>query len=504
MDTKDEKELTLEEKLENEILHEVEAGFLFNLIVWPILLVYFGVTFAKLANSVVPYQFIDEVFHVKQTIQYIGGNWKTWDPKITTPPGLYVLGWLNYKWLRLLTSWSSLTILRLTNLFGGMIILPLVVLRPLFLFNAIGFWPASLICFPLMASYYYLYYTDVWSSIFILESLTLAITLPFGETTSIWLSALSALVSCLFRQTNIVWNIFIMVVVIERRALIHKDFNNVHFNNYLKFIIHALENFKQVVLPYGLNLMLFAMFVIYNRSLTLGDKDNHTAGIHLTQMFYCITFIAFFSAPLWISKAGLDYYRFRVQAKKFRTFLELLGIMLVIRFFSVVHPFLLADNRHYTFYLFKKVIARNFWFKYLLMPWIYHFSTLNYIEIMRQKVMHFHPILPIEIKSPVELPVQLTHISWTALIICTFMTVVPSPLFEPRYYILPYFFWRLFVTPTSDSILDNSPSESELKYCKRLALEFGWFMCINVLTLCVFALRSFMWEDEVNPQRVIW
>ncbi|SCV02242.1 LANO_0F16226g1_1 [Lachancea nothofagi CBS 11611] len=503
MDVEELKEATLEEKLELDILHEVEVGFLANLVSWPLLVIYFGLTCWKINTIVAPYQFIDEIFHVPQTIHYLRGHWSYWDPKITTPPGLYVFGWLNYHIMRAFTSWTTLTILRLTNLIGGVIVLPLVVLRPLFLFNAIGFWPVSLMCFPLLATYYYLYYTDVWSSILILESLTLAVTLPFGEITSIWLSAFCALISCFFRQTNIIWNLFVMVVVVERRALIHRDFNTVNLNNYLKFVIHALENFKQLVLPYCINFALFTFFVIYNRSLTLGDKDNHSAGMHLVQIFYCIMFIMFFSMPIWISKMSIRFYQTRIQVKKTRTIIELLAIIFVIRFFTVTHPFLLADNRHYTFYLFKKIVARNFWFKYLLMPWVYHFSIFHYIEVMRTKVMQFHPVLPIEIKTPTELPVQLTHISWTALIICTFMTVVPSPLFEPRYYILPFMFWRIFLTPVADNILDES-NAGEYKYCKRLSLEFAWYLFINAVTLTVFSFRTFRWEGEVHPQRIIW
>ena len=32
----------------------------------------------------------DEPFHVPQAQAYCNGEWSTWDPKITTPPGLYV------------------------------------------------------------------------------------------------------------------------------------------------------------------------------------------------------------------------------------------------------------------------------------------------------------------------------------------------------------------------------------------------------------------------------
>lgn len=35
----------------------------------------------------------DEVFHARQAEAYIDGKWLVWDPKITTPPGLYeILG----------------------------------------------------------------------------------------------------------------------------------------------------------------------------------------------------------------------------------------------------------------------------------------------------------------------------------------------------------------------------------------------------------------------------
>lgn len=33
----------------------------------------------------------DEPFHIPQAQAYCRGEWTTWDPKITTPPGLYVM-----------------------------------------------------------------------------------------------------------------------------------------------------------------------------------------------------------------------------------------------------------------------------------------------------------------------------------------------------------------------------------------------------------------------------
>ncbi|EDO19201.1 hypothetical protein Kpol_1050p59 [Vanderwaltozyma polyspora DSM 70294] len=497
--------------IQRNLQQEVVTGFFMNLVSYPILVIAFLLTFRYLTTRVVPYLFIDEFFHVNQTIKYIKNDWFTWDPKITTPPGLYILGWLNYHIFRVFTSWSTLTILRLVNLIGGIVVLPIVVLRPLFLFNAIGFWPITLMCFPLMTTYYYLYYTDVWSTIFILQSLNFVLTLPFGERTSIWLSGIFAGISCLFRQTNIIWTGFIMVIAIERRAAINKKFNSHTINNYLKLLIHAFDEFETIVLPYFINYVLFFIYLIWNRSITLGDKSNHSAGIHLVQIFYCFLFITFFSLPLWLSRNFLRNYRTRWQVKQFQCFIEIIGIMLTIRFFTKVHPFLLADNRHFTFYLFKRIIGNpRRLFKYVLMAPVYHFSIFTYLEVLRPSEMTFHPIMPLPVKEPIELPIQLTHISWTALILCTMITLIPSPLFEPRYYILPYYFWRIFVTCTAEPIISELVPAPEgtpavtIGSTRRLSFEFLWFAAINVFTILVFIKHPFSWNSEQFPQRIIW
>lgn len=492
---------------------EVIRGFYINICLYPLLIIYFIVTFIYITSKVVPYQFIDEKFHVNQTITYLSGNWNQWDSKITTPPGLYVLGWIFHHMVKpICKSWSTLTILRLVNLIGGIFVLPLVVLRPLFLFNAIGFWPVTLTCFPLMTTYYYLYYTDIWSTIFILESLTLVLTLPFGNTKSLWASALCATISCLFRQTNIVWCGFIMVLAVERRAMIIKQFTDHTLNNYLKLFIYSIEEFKSVVLPYFINFILFFIYLVWNRSITLGDKSNHSVSIHGIQFFYMTLFLLVFSLPIWCSRNFLRSYKLRCQLRPVRTFWEIVGIMLIIRYFTKVHPFLLADNRHYTFYLFRRLIGNPHKIvKYGLMAPIYHFSTFTYMELMRPNELTFHAILPMPIKEPIYLPIQLTHISWTALLLCTLLTIIPSPLFEPRYYILPYFFWRIFITCNAEPIFHNlkpslNPNEPPIVISStgRLIWEFLWFMLINFVILIIFIKYTFTWVDEPFLQRIIW
>lgn len=501
----------IEPGVERDLQTEVVLSFVANFVFYVILIIYFVATFYYVNSKIIPYEFIDEKFHVGQTIEYISGHWRTWNGKITTPPGLYILGWLNYKICSFFTSWSTLTILRMVNLIGGIVVLPFTVFRPLFFFNAIGFWPVALMSFPLLVTFYYLYYTDLWSTIFILQSLTCVLTSPFGTNGSIWASSILAGISCLFRQTNIVWTGFVMVVAIERRAVIQKQFNSHNFNNYLKLFIHSIDEFKTLVLPYAVNFSAFLLYLIWNKSITLGDKSNHSAGFHLAQLFYCYLFIAFFSVPLWFSSSFFKIYKRRLLGSPFQYIIEILGIMLVIRFFTKVHPFILADNRHFAFYIFKKFLGNpNKVVKYLMMAPIYHFVTYSYFETFRPSEMIFENLEPIPIKESVDLPVQLTHISWTALILCTFVTIVPSPLFEPRYYILPYMFWRLFLTCNAELLWGEITPAAEgqppvtVSSTKRLALEFFWFMLINFFTLYIFKNRPIVWEDEPFLQRIIW
>ncbi|KAI5429912.1 variant 6, glucosyltransferase [Lathyrus oleraceus] len=44
-----------------------------------------------MVNRIVTEPYMDEIFHIPQAQQYCKGNFGSWDPMITTPPGLYYL-----------------------------------------------------------------------------------------------------------------------------------------------------------------------------------------------------------------------------------------------------------------------------------------------------------------------------------------------------------------------------------------------------------------------------
>ncbi|ODQ59032.1 glycosyltransferase family 59 protein [Wickerhamomyces anomalus NRRL Y-366-8] len=489
---------------QRDLEHEITFALIFNWFIgWPVLFLLSTFLTYTISKHYVTEPFIDEIFHIPQTIQYFHGDFKTWDPKITTPPGLYYLGYVWSKIIKLLhlpVNPIGLGTLRYLNTIGGTLVLPYV-LNPLFVLNPIGFWPVSLISFPVLSSFYTLYYTDVWATIMIVSSLSVAVALPYSDKTSIRLSALLGLISVFFRQTNIIWNIFILVLVVERRAMIQKNFTKSPLNNIIKFIIQFAEDFNDYVLPYVINMVLFFIFVIYNRGITLGDKENHVAGLHIAQIFYCFSFLMVFSLPLWLSQYRLTSYFARYKQAPIFIFFEFLIIAFFVRFFTVVHPFLLADNRHFTFYIWRKIINSRWYTKYLIIP-VYHFSIYVVIQQLIANAFYFDAIQEIPFKNARDLPLKPTGISITALLGCIFLTIVPSPLFEPRYYIVPYIFFRLFVAVPYETFFIGEPiSDITLR---RLKCELSYFIVINTMTTLIFIFYTFSWDSESALQRIIW
>lgn len=62
--------------------------------------------------------------------------------------------------------------------------------------------------------------------------------------------------------------------------------------------------------------------------------------------------------------------------------------VLVVRYYTLTHPYLLADNRHYPFYLWRRVIDRSTYSRYLLVPG-YVFAAYVVADAMRGSSVFF-------------------------------------------------------------------------------------------------------------------
>ncbi|KAL8522094.1 hypothetical protein ACS0TY_012300 [Phlomoides rotata] len=178
-----------------------------------------------LVNHIVPHPYMDEIFHVPQVQQYCRGNFGSWDPMITTPPGLYFLS-LAYVaslfpglfCMQAVSSFSdscSTSILRLTNGFlaviCSIIVYEIIIhLRPSIDDKKATLCAVVLSLYPLHWFFSFLYYTDVASLTAVLAMYLLALKKKY------LFSSLLGAVSVLIRQTNIIWMLFVACIgVIE-------------------------------------------------------------------------------------------------------------------------------------------------------------------------------------------------------------------------------------------------------------------------------------------------
>ncbi|KAI3332547.1 DIE2/ALG10 family-domain-containing protein [Ustulina deusta] len=337
---------------------------------------------------------------------------------------------------------------------------------------------------------------------------------------------------------------------------------------------------RRFLWPHGVVFAAFVAFVAWNGGVVLGDKSNHVATLHLAQLLYIWPFFTFFSVPLFIPQllnSAITVYRELTSHMRQhssagflnRVFSVRLAItalvscgalavaLLIVRFNTIVHPFTLADNRHYVFYVFRYSILRAWWIRYALAPVYVVCACLCWVVLQGSEVSR--PDQRNRIRSPFTTPspkappssppstskktsAQSEGITEAEaelespptstvlmLLLATTLSLMTAPLVEPRYFILPWVFWRLLVPATSISSLSppsrTSAAGSDTKERKEsmqssrhpkkdvhiLFLETAWFVLINAMTMYVFVTRPFYWrapdgtlQDDGRVQRFMW
>ncbi|KAK8118416.1 DIE2/ALG10 family-domain-containing protein [Apiospora kogelbergensis] len=330
------------------------------------------------------------------------------------------------------------------------------------------------------------------------------------------------------------------------------------------------------VYPQITTLALFVGFVIWNGGVVLGDKSNHVATLHLPQMLYIWPLFAFFSAPLFLPQVLRCLnatYRFvtgsspkavtsretkpsshEEKSALLRAFnvvfangpiLSALLVMaclmvglVIVHFNTIIHPFTLADNRHYMFYVFRYSILRGSLVRHALVPAYVFCGWLSWSALYDSRPSWSACNAPSTTKAvdrkpdssarkPLVLGNEVSQSPPTStviiLLLTTALSLMTAPLVEPRYFILPWVFWRLLVPAWSiDDLLGtlqistDKPSSVWLvrlgnRFDVRLVLESIWFFLINGITMYIFLTRPFYWKSEDgtlldggNIQRFMW
>lgn len=140
-----------------------------------------------LINQTVKGPYMDEKFHVPQAILYCNDKFSTYDPKLTTPPGIYLLSYLLHR----IGVPCNITYLRSLNLFIGTFLLPRVcmsiyrTLHPSSSRSEIR-WSGSLAAMPILSFFSLLYYTDLASTYTLLLAFDMLLTNYLWTASLVW------------------------------------------------------------------------------------------------------------------------------------------------------------------------------------------------------------------------------------------------------------------------------------------------------------------------------
>lgn len=76
----------------------------------------------------------------------------------------------------------------------------------------------------------------------------------------------------------------------------------------------------------------------------------------------------------------------------------------------------------------------------------------------------------------------------TGFAVCTALVLIPTPLIEPRYFLIPIIILRLKLVPS----------------VRNQALEAMFWLAINGVTLYMFLCRPFRWQGWEGWMRFMW
>ncbi|CAI8027872.1 Dol-P-Glc:Glc(2)Man(9)GlcNAc(2)-PP-Dol alpha-1,2-glucosyltransferase [Geodia barretti] len=452
----------------------------FSMSVWTVavLLAAVGVATVRLINKAQPDPYMDEIFHVPQAQNYCVGDYSHWDPMITTLPGLYLSSVL---WVepvaRILslptTDLCTTANLRLQN--SMFLILNFLLFCWLLrkLHKSISTTPClltavSLTHLPVLYFSGLLYYTDAGS----LFAVLLAYSLSLSH--SHLLAGLVSLIAVVFRQTNILWVVFIAGSAFLQNLKNSAPSLSISFSpgESIKLFL-ALLSLLLSLWPYMVVGLTFALFLVWNGSVVVGDKTHHQMHVHLPQIFYFVSFSIFFSLPYLLGSVRLwrEFLRGMRKKKMIVGVVCLLLFSLVsVHYFTQVHPYLLADNRHYPFYVWRKVFQRHESIKYLLTPF-YSIATAFLLHSL----------------AKTQAPLWILLFSSVCLLV-----LVPQQLLEFRYFIIPHAMLRLHLPPPS-------PSRS-----LPLLFEALLNVAVNYAAIWVFLNVPVRWEHDNSTHHFMW
>jgi len=231
----------------------------------------------------------------------------------------------------------------------------------------------------------------------------------------------------------------------------------------LNLLLHILLN----VWPYCVVFLAFMVFLLINGGIVVGARHDHEIALHFPQLFYFATFTVWFASVHVMSIKNVIAFILFIKRHLLLSIFVLLMCFCAIWRFTYVHRYVLADNRHYTFYVWSWLFVRRPLLRYAFAP-LYFLA--GYLLLQRLALRQ--------------------HFLWCiGYVMSVTALLVPTTLLEFRYYIVPYIIFRLSISVAS---------------LRQLVAEVSVYAVINALTIYTFLYRPFHWTSEVSLQRFMW
>jgi alpha-1,2-glucosyltransferase len=311
----------------------------------------------------------------------LNGDFKAWDPKITTPPGLY---YVQYAFSKLfggeLSTMRAINALIFSNIF-------LIFITKIYEFKDPNTNNSSralnLSLTPTIYFFNFMDYTDTLSFTLITMAFYYNIVKSNNRL------ALTSLMALYVRQNNIIWVGFLMVyrILTEYKKLMFcpKPFVS-HIFTIIKVVWnHKWEVIDQLKLQFLVIAVFFGYLKVFNSGhFVFGDRENHQMHMHPVQLLYLSLFMVI-NVPLNLDDYTSTFKQIFQKIFYSRHFLAgylfILAVsVILVDKFTMVHEFTLADNRHFIFYLYR--MFHRFWILKWLACLIYPLCVLFLFRVM--------------------------------------------------------------------------------------------------------------------------
>lgn len=339
----------------------------------------------------------------------------------------------------------------------------------------------SIALLPPLYFFAHLYYTDVLSL-----STVLALIL-FNRRSQHTVAAVCGAASVLMRQTNIVWVAMALgttcidtlvsqtLPFIKQNERYGRSDHVYGFRDigavllfYMRRVYLVPKQIRLLVthlVGYVLVLLAFGAFVAWNGSIVVGDKAAHTASCHLPQLLYFALFVLVFGVAVW--PPLLPQVLNNMRAHWARVALAVAACTLAVALNTVEHPYLLADNRHYTFYVWNRFYGAYAAARYAAVPaYVLGLAAIGE-SLASNRTAGFRGC-------------------WA---VCTVAALCFQQLIEVRYFLVPYMWVRLHAAEVGRG---------------WLLVELLWSVALNGGAFYVFGTKEIYWSDFEAVQRLIW